>query len=217
MSTVNWELTLSELVKLVEDTFAKYVETIKSCPDIESRPADDLNLLLNYQYAIRDITSISLIFLTGFDEIARGGELSNSVTPNVREWVQNVPRQRSGTRLAGMVAVSLGSILEEFIVQIGAAKITPEVETRLRTTKDKLLNRVKPSVKADGKEWLKALTDVFSITLESVGQDSLISMIQFRNHYVHEPAAIQTIVTGEEIECWIQATMLLALRIAIAV
>jgi len=132
MSTVNWELTLSELVKLVEDTFAKYVETIKSCPDIESRPADDLNLLLNYQPAIRDINSISLIFLTGFDEIARGGELSNSVTPNVREWVQNVPRQRSGTRLAGMVAVSLCSILEEFIVQIGAAKITPEVETRLR-------------------------------------------------------------------------------------
>jgi hypothetical protein len=190
-------------------------------------PAVEKERLRGVNAAIHAVLSITIIYLQGFDEIAKGGPLAASVSPDVVNWVKAVPRGDSGTRLAGIAATSLCSILEDFIADVADAKITPALIAKLRPTRNldadplqatgQLQRAIKPSVKADGAKWLKAVEDVFGLTVDQPFAGSLLPLIAFRNLFVHDPPeAFKIAVNGEQVKCWALAVQLLASEISLA-
>jgi hypothetical protein len=86
-----------------------------------------------------------------------------------------------------------------------------------RDAKNGLLRAVKPSVRASGADWLKAIRDVFSVQFSTEAEGTLLRLISFRNDFVHDPpTSFATTISGEEIKCWGLATQLAARHITLA-
>ena len=190
-------------------------------------PAEHRALKLRVD-ALAECIAIALVFLEGFDDIATGGALHKRASADLQKWVASVPRTQSGTRLAGMVASSLCSVLEDYIVdttqlKVGAAQLVrirtldPKLHAQDGPAVDQLLKKVKPSVKAAGVDWVAALALVFGVALTVEESETLVDLITFRNLYIHEPpSAFAMTITGEHIKCWTVAATVLCYRLALA-
>jgi hypothetical protein len=174
---------------------------------------------------VNDILSAQLVYFAGFKAIQEGVIGPDAVLAVVRSWVQTVPRARSGGIGAGVAASTLCSILEDFIVDWGTQVIDTAVIARLRAprglpaddgeAKKTLIQKAKPSVKADGKKWLRVLDDVFGARPQQAVMDALLDMISFRNAFVHAPSeAYMAPMTGDQVKCWALATLIVARDIA---
>jgi hypothetical protein len=178
--------------------------------------------------SVEECLTVGIIFLEGFKEIIIGGDINARVSQKTKEWVASVPHAQSGGRIAGMMATSICSVLEDFIVDAGRTKLTttklaiirianPMVSNDDNKARTTLLKNIKPSVRADGTTWITALKMIFSFTLTTEESETLIDMITFRNQYVHDPqTAFSKTITGEQLKCWAVATMILCHRVAIA-
>lgn len=199
----------------------------------EAAPPPDAVRYNGFNVAFSDLLSFMQIYLQGFDEIAKGGPLAATVHPLTATWVAGVPRQRSATRLAGIVAASTCSILEGFLTDAADARLTPPRISRMPKTliarlspsrpppnkpnkvKDALIRAVRPSARADGSDWVDAIAAVFAIKLNPAVEGSLLAMIRFRNVYIHDPQkALAATVTGEELSSWVKASLLLGHAVA---
>lgn len=195
-------------------------------PALKSLRTDVGTRLNGVTVAVQDVLSFALIFLHGFDEIQANGPLCQAVSSVVTNWVGQVPRGRSGGRVAGIVATNLCSVLEEFLVSLVDLHLTTKRLTAMRSAdpklhadnekaKKQLLRRAKPSVKGSGAEWQTTVETVFSIKFEAVVAGCVLPMIESRNTFVHDPTtALQRTTTGEEIKCWALASQILAAQIA---
>lgn len=184
--------------------------------------AHEREILKAHANAGVSIVSIFLIYMSGFDEIYAAGPLAKAVPREVTNWVVGqVSRSESTTRVAGMMAASLCSSLEDLVDDVATPKITPALIVKLRgprslalddeAAKQQLLKAIKPSVKADGEKWLKALGDVLGVVVPAEVGGTLIGMISFRNKYIHDPTeAFKQVVTGEEVKSWTLATLALS-------
>ena len=171
--------------------------------------------------------SIGIIYLHGFKEIEDGGPVGGEVPTKVQEWVGSVDKKRSAARLAGMIASSICSELEGFIMEVVPSKMSSgglaasrKKDSKLSADDDKAWGtvsaRLKPTVKAEGSKWAGWLETALSVTLTPEEKDTLIDMITFRNEYVHDPpTAFSKTISGEHLKCWALASMILCHRIAV--
>lgn len=78
-----------------------------------------------------------------------------------------------------------------------------------------LISKAKPSVKADGKKWLRVLDDGFGARPDSAVVNALLDLISFRNVFVHAPSeAYKAQMTGDQVKCWALATLIVARDVA---
>jgi hypothetical protein len=196
-------------------------------PTLHALPSSEREALKAHVQGIVSTLSVGLVFLEGFEEIAQQGELASKVSAEFKQWVSQVPRNESGGRIAGMIAASICSVLEDYIVDLVPTKLTPTRISALRLTEPKLslddgkareqlARRVKPSVRAKGSEWIAALNVVFSVSPTAEEVETLVDMITFRNEYIHKPpTAFARAIVGEHLKCWTLAAMILCNRLAL--
>lgn len=181
--------------------------------------------------AASDIMAIFWVYIHGFNHLQQEQPASSTIHGHILHWVhQNAGR--SPRRIAGMVATNLCSVLEEFLGDIAAAKLTPAVIQRLprtyiaglhtrgrdmREIRKAILRSVKPSVRADGAHWASSISTVFALSLDPATEETLRSMIYFRNAYIHEPGKVMGAdsITGEEMTSWGKSVLLLAYDVAL--
>lgn len=172
-----------------------------------------------------DFMAIFWIYIHGFDSIQKSQPGSMVVHGHILHWVhQNAGR--SPRRLAGMMATHLCSTLEDFIDQLATTRLTPSFIRQLprkyasalklkgrpqRDAQKDILRSLKPSVRAGGKQWIDAVQAVFSTKFDTATEETLLSMIRFRNEYVHSPQSVMQghHTTGEEMTSWGKAVLLL--------
>lgn len=172
-----------------------------------------------------DVMAIFWIYIHGFDKIQKSEPDGMAVPGHILHWVhQNAGR--SPRRLAGMTATHLCSTLEEFIDQLATTRLTPSFVRQLPRkyasglklkgrlpgdVRKDILRSLKPSVRASGKQWIDAVQAVFSTKFDTATEETLLSMIRFRNEYVHSPQSVMQgyHTTGEEMISWGKAVLLL--------
>jgi hypothetical protein len=173
-----------------------------------------------------DVITINWVYIRGFENITKCDP--TGIPSHVLHWGHQKDG-RSPRRLAGMIATHLCSTLEEFIGQAANPLLTSDFIRKLprsyvaglkskardsREIKKAILRSIKPSTRSDGKEWVFAIQTVFSVRLDAATEETLLSMIRFRNEYVHAPGNVMkddfTAVNVIESISWMKAVLLLA-------
>lgn len=212
----NVEASLEALLaKLAKDDDAK----------LTALPSADLQSLQTHRAAIEECITVGIIFLKGFDGIMVNGPLRKLASAPVQNWVDRVPRGQSATRIAGMIASSICSVLEGFIVDVVPPKITdaqiatarkvePHLDADDEMARVVLAGRLKPSTRGGGEKWLRRLDRMLSVVPTAAEADTLLHMVAFRNQYIHDPpTAFSQMITGEHLKCWPLAAITLCHRI----
>lgn len=186
---------------------------------------------LDLLVAVDDALMVTLIYLSGFEEINRGGELAqaflNSPTGWIVDKVRNMSRARSTWNLTKAIALITTPALEGFIISI-SGHLTEHTATRLKAkypveiegkTPAKMLDSLKRCIKPSTKftdKWADICGDAFQLDLESETHKALTAMIYARNYGAHHPtnlAEFGFIPLGEDVTGWILATRLVANRL----
>lgn len=177
-----------------------------------------------------DILALQLVYIAGFNDISSEGALAGKVAPPVRDWVM-AAKERSPWTLSGLVSTTECAILERFIKEVAVLHIDTATVDRVRPSftgnrklpKDDanaaahLARYMKPSAMSANTNWVTDLDTILGCKLDPAVAGSLVSMIVFRNGFIHDPMDDDLLkgrwdepVTGEQIKCWALSVMLCA-------
>jgi hypothetical protein len=169
-----------------------------------------------------DIFTVAIIYIAGFDAIKSG---TVPAIPVVQEWIRRVG-VRSPWTIAAMTSTALCASLEGFLREFGTAAVDSARVARVRSlargralpvdeeaAKGQIRGWLVPTAKTGGKQWLARIEEVFDLRLDPAVQECLVSLIDARNKFAHDPrpelGGVYQISTGEEVKCWGMAVFVL--------
>ena len=182
-------------------------------------PGEDWRRLYAFYDGANQVVHVASCFFVGFDVILRlDPKVALPVAANqmTADWVRKVDRSVSGGFVLGTSATALVGLLEDCLVSFVPLRAPAELlEEKIAK---KITKGIKPTRDQKPEEWIESLKRVFGIDPPACVLGTLVSLILFRNNFVHEPSGTQAMLAypgqlGALAKCWSLAAQALVVLV----